>query len=928
MLLKIKYKEIRSKSTPCKHQPLIIKINLSKMKKSIILLILFLPLLAYSQAVGVNNTGATPDPSSILDIASSDKGVLVPRLLSTERNAISNAAEGLLVYDTDESSFYYYTNSAWKEIAGNTLLTMISDDDADTNIETEQSPDDDNIRFVVKGTEFARMDGNSFHLGVPNGSIFIGKDAGLNDDGTNNNNTALGFEALKNDATGQNNTAIGFGALSINDAGNSNIAIGVKTMRNTHNGDFNIAIGNAAMFDNTSGAKNVALGHQALVSNTTGELNIAIGANALSESLSRNNNIAIGDSALFNNGLGASNSPIKDGANNIAIGIRSGINNKLGYGNVLLGNETYSEGSNSSFNNTIIGHSAGKNTGDGENVMIGAYAGQNFNGGQGNVFVGNSAGRNNLTHQNTFLGSGTGKNVEGAGNVFIGYQTGENLIGDNQLAIDNSSTNSPLIYGDFIIDMVQINGTLNINDEYDLPIIDGNANEYLRTNGAGNTSWSSIDKTKIKDLDGDTNIEVEKTADDDIIRFRAGGQNILTMSRNGQDGYLVEPSANNTLYGNQAGVNFFNSQFGGLGNTAIGVRAGEQNEDGNDNVYLGEDAGQMGEDVAKNTFIGTRSGQNNYGSNNIFIGHEAGKDENGANKLIIDNTNTSTPLIKGDFNSNVLTINGSLEIGSEYVLPLLDGTADQLLRTDGIGNLDWVADNAGPWTVGSGDINYSGQVGIGTSNPDHQLSVLGSESDITGDDGVFIDVQNSNTILGVLTGIRFRNGTTPNTFKGGIFYKDKEGYGRGDILFINNNINNGTNATAADAAMTIQPDGDIIIGTQPQAVGYKLSIDGKMACEEVLVELSGDWPDYVFGDEYKLMPLNVVETFIKNEGHLPNIPTAKEVEKNGLEVGDMQRKLMEKVEELTLYIIELDKQNKILNQKIVTLESVVSSSNK
>ena len=79
--------------------------------------------------------------------------------------------------------------------------------------------------------------------------------------------------------------------------------------------------------------------------------------------------------------------------------------------------------------------------------------------------------------------------------------------------------------------------------------------------------------------------------------------------------------------------------------------------------------------------------------------------------------------------------------------------------------------------------------------------------------------------------------------------------------------------------------------------------------------LSG-WPDYVFGEEYKLMSLGETEQYIKENGHLPGVPSAQEVEDEGLSLGEMNARLMQKVEELTLHVIELQKQiDEMRNQK-------------
>jgi trimeric autotransporter adhesin len=117
----------------------------------------------------------------------------------------------------------------------------------------------------------------------------------------------------------------------------------------------------------------------------------------------------------------------------------------------------------------------------------------------------------------------------------------------------------------------------------------------------------------------------------------------------------------------------------------------------------------------------------------------------------------------------------------------------------------------------------------------------------------------------------------------------------------------------------IQLDGTQVAigGVVPAASAYKLTVTGKIICEELKVKLvSSVWPDYVFDKKYKLPTLTDVEKFIAKNNHLPNIPSATEVEKNGIEVGDMQKKMMEKIEELTLYIIDLQKQvDALKNQK-------------
>lgn len=109
------------------------------------------------------------------------------------------------------------------------------------------------------------------------------------------------------------------------------------------------------------------------------------------------------------------------------------------------------------------------------------------------------------------------------------------------------------------------------------------------------------------------------------------------------------------------------------------------------------------------------------------------------------------------------------------------------------------------------------------------------------------------------------------------------------------------------------------------ATGYSLSVDGKIMSEESTVLTSGAWPDYVFDDSYKLMPLEELEQLIRQQKHLPNIPPASVIEKKGIDLGDMNRRLVEKVEELTLYLIELKKENKSMSERLSKLENKSSN---
>jgi hypothetical protein len=121
--------------------------------------------------------------------------------------------------------------------------------------------------------------------------------------------------------------------------------------------------------------------------------------------------------------------------------------------------------------------------------------------------------------------------------------------------------------------------------------------------------------------------------------------------------------------------------------------------------------------------------------------------------------------------------------------------------------------------------------------------------------------------------------------------------------------------------LIITDNGDFGVGTTTIPTGYKLAVDGKIISEELKVKNSSSWPDYVFEKEYPLQPLLELEQSIQQNGHLPGIPSAAEVEANGgIEVGAIQLKLLEKIEELTLYMILLKKENDELKLRLENLK--------
>jgi len=134
-------------------------------------------------------------------------------------------------------------------------------------------------------------------------------------------------------------------------------------------------------------------------------------------------------------------------------------------------------------------------------------------------------------------------------------------------------------------------------------------------------------------------------------------------------------------------------------------------------------------------------------------------------------------------------------------------------------------------------------------------------------------------------------------------------------------FNQASNPNWSAPFFRIKSDGKVIIGGDAPAIGnqfqnYTLAVSGLINSKEVVVTPTAQWPDYVFEQNYQVTPLAEVEQFIKTNKHLPEIPSASEVKENGIQLGEMNAKLLKKIEELTLYLIQQQKEIEALKAKV------------
>ncbi len=633
----------------------------------------------FQQPVSINTSGAAPLASAMLDVESTTKGLLVPRMTTAQRTAIASPAVGLLVFDTDKGDFYFRS-----PLGGGIWLPMgapkgLADCDDDTWVRVDPTgADPDEIHMSlgyspngspppgVPGPTVlilrknhallpALQNNTMLELFDPSGgaNTFVGEKAGgnntfvpaniLNPFDVGVENTALGYDALGDNTTGRNNTAIGATSLSLNVTGAFNTGTGFRSLTNNSIGNNNTATGYNALYYNTGGFANTAVGSEALYNNQANGRSTAIGYRAMLNADNRSTsailtyNTAVGFEALRGSGTPASNT----GVSNTAVGDQTLYSNTTGSSNTTSGKDALYNNLGGS-NNTASGAAAMYyNTSGGFNTASGVEA----------------------LYNNT---SGVNNTALGAASLFSNT-TRSNLVAVGDQALYN---NGPGATGD----QAKFNTALG--------------SQALFTNTVGKDNTAVGYKALYSNLNNDNNTAIGVEAlryNSNAAANTATGVWALRLNQTGS--YNTSNGAfslqNNTIghINTAMGLGAMTANTTGNNNTAIGGGALSSNVGGNENTAVGHDADVATPNLFNASAIGANAKvrSNNsmiLGDNAVNVGIGLSNNPVGPqNKLEIDAapltnasglrfrqlTSASNPITSPTYN-NVLTVDAQGDV--------------------------------------------------------------------------------------------------------------------------------------------------------------------------------------------------------------------------------------------------------------------------
>ncbi|MBA4853198.1 hypothetical protein [Emticicia sp. BO119] len=879
-----------------------------------------------AENVGIGTT--RPDRSAILDLSSNTKGLLIPRMTLAQRGKIMNPANGLMVYQTDFlAGFYFFNGVEWKSLAmnsiGKSLREEASASDATWSINGNAGTNSD-IHFIgTTDTSSLSFKVNNFRSG------FIDYRFG---------NTYFGYRAGYR-SVGFNSVAIGAYALHDVNMGLNNVAVGYQALPNNQTGSDNVAVGTSALFFNIIGSQNIALGTQA-GQKSVGDGNVFIGNNAgINE---------IGNNKLYIEN-GGTNGPLIYGdfakgylgintkAPETALSIDSKSANSSGLqlkqltsaspagrpnqkvlsvdekGRIILVRDSIGIGTSIPTSPTTSYWTAkgnnieNNNTGD---VIASNIRLKNL---RSTLAAGKSNGKVLSVDENGLLilvkdSIGTTKNQtnvisgfwEENDNVLSNVNDGGSVILKGSVRLQNLTAYERAYtpYGK----------VLTVDDFGNLLLV----RDSVGVGGGGPSSWNisgnNISNNNSGIVQINSGLRLPQLTSD--IPVSVTGQKFLSVDNQGNV-ILANAPASTGGSGESSwalsGTNISNSNAGVVNiNNGLNAKNGIKIETGK--LTLSQ--------LTANSTAGKSNGKvlsvDNSG-NLILVRDSIATVANTGGVPIVPSTEPSPWAVNDNNISNKNT--GNVYISNGLILSKLNSeaptsvTSQKVLSVDANGQVILV--NTPAQSGGGG--------GIGNSLWKNNDNGIGIVNNNTG--GIFINSNEDNKSGLQLT--RLKAGSPAGNAYGKVLSVDDSG----NVILVTDGGSNVSNTwNTIDGRLHNANNGKVVIGTGINSYpdGFNLFVRGGILTERVRVALANSerWADYVFRPDYKLMPLKDVEKFIQHNQHLPNVPSAEEMANRGLDVAETSAKLMEKIEELTLYLIEANKRIEELDKKVKNLEKI------
>lgn len=731
------------------------------------------------------------------------------------------------------------------------------------------------LTFRVNNIQAARIAGRNI------GNTFLGYGVGALSTGTNNTFIGYGVGAL---TTGTNNTANGYDALTSNTTGSNNIAIGDGALANNIGGSGNTSLGYFAGY-NSTGSNNVFLGNQAGQTHGTGsnQLWIDNGDNTVP--------LIYGDFSGRKVGIGTitptQNLDVKGGIRVFGRSAGGTIFNSDNTGSDV----SYQLPSTQGAAATILSNDGSGNLGWTPlptnlfswtiNGNSGTISGVNFIGTTDNV---------PLTFRVNNQLAGRIDYSSSIANTFFGYQAGINTAEANNAAYGYKALNA------------NITGYDNIaNGPYAL---------YYNTSGSGNTASGPYALTQ-----NETGFYNTANGYQALMNNTSGNNNTAIGMNSLADLDITDGSdGNNTALGFGAGTSIVT----GANNTFIGANTGFGVITGTNNTIIGANVIGLSPTLSSNIIIADGSGNrriNVNGSGNVGIGTTSPgatldiKGSSGSTLKIEDGNQQNDYVLTSDATGNASwqPLGGNDRLAAPAPAWLTTGNSGTTPPTNFIGTADandFVFNTGGSTSAYERmRITYTGYVGIGTTSPTNRLHVVAPHGIPVGEfDELECESRFCVLDYSVFSVNQFDNAGNFILSRFSVNHSGNVGIGTNSpqaTLEVDNN--------SANILSAFEINNSLATNT-PAGTQFKVTNMGTVYATEVIVTASGIAPDYVFDSSYKLKTIKELENYVKLNKHLPNIPSAKEIKENKLALGEMNMKLLEKVEELTLYVMDLQKQ--------------------